>query len=99
MQRIRFMAFHPERPWPRWLTVGLGLFSAACGVVRPTAKPEVAIDGGPDAPAIVRSEEPRPGEPTPRPALPVPVWKDGKVARELDLARPRAPGEIVIDLG
>jgi hypothetical protein len=46
-----------------------------------------------EQPAPVATQAPAPLE------QPIPVWEGGKAAGQVDLAKARAPGEIVIDLG
>jgi hypothetical protein len=72
------------------------LFCAACAVVPPPGKPDLAADAThrDSAAPKVQTEAPKP-----KLAQPGAVWKDGKVAGEVDLAQPRAAGEIVLDLG
>jgi hypothetical protein len=72
------------------------LFCAACAVVPPAAKTDLAAD----APRR-ESAQPKAVAEAPKPKLAQPgsVWKDGKVTGEVDLAQPRATGEIVLDLG
>ena len=85
------------RPTACALPLALSLFSAACGVIKPTGKAEVAsepkVDDAGGASARVEQGEP------PRPLhQPIPLWKDGKVAGEIDADAP-GPGQIVLDLG
>jgi hypothetical protein len=72
------------------------LLCAACAVGPPVGKPDLAADA-PRREAAQPKVQPEP--PKPKLAQPVQVWKDGKPAGEVDLAQPRAPGEIVLDLG
>jgi hypothetical protein len=84
---------HPER----WLPALLwALSTAACAGVRPASQHEAAADGGrQDAGAVAQASAP--GQP--RPSQPVPLWKDGKPAGEIDLAQPHDARIVVLDLG
>jgi len=81
----------------RALPITLCFFASACGIVKPTGKPEIAVepkseDAGSAAARVEQGEPPRPLH------QPIPLWKDGKIAGEIDAASP-GPGQIVLDLG
>ena len=80
------------RPHPgRWLPALLWLFSTtACAGVRPADRREPSADGGGQETGPVAQ---------PRPLRPVPLWKDGKPAGEIDLAQPHDARIVVLDLG
>jgi len=87
MHRLPLMKGLLAAPW---------LLCVSCAVVQPTGKPEIGRDAGQREQAASRVEaEP----PKPKLAQPVSIWKDGKVAGQLDAAQPRAAGEIIVDLG
>ncbi|MBV9949091.1 MAG: hypothetical protein JOZ69_19740, partial [Myxococcales bacterium] len=81
----------------RWLPALLCISSAlACAGVRPPSQREATLDGG--------SQESRPLAQESAPAQPrssqtVPLWRDGKPAGEVDLARPHDARIVVLDLG
>src|SRR5882724_10155091 len=84
------------RSWKR-LAASLLILCAGCVVVKPTGKPDFVLDGGT---AETGSATPGSGAPPkPRALTPVPLWKEGKIAGEVDLAKPRAARELVLDLG
>jgi len=72
------------------------MFTAACASLKPTSQPEIASDGGRDqvAPTPVVAAPPKA-----RALKPVPLWKDGKVAGEYDVAAPKTSRGVVMDLG
>src|SRR5258708_7201976 len=80
------------------LTFTICLFCVGCAAVRPTGKPEAAVqeggqqDAGPAGPVVA-------APPKARALTPVPLWKDGKVSGEFDAAQARTARELVIDLG
>jgi hypothetical protein len=81
----------------RALPVALWFFASACGIVKPTGKTEVSVeqkveDAGSVTSRVEQGEPPRPLH------QPIPLWKDGKIAGEIDADAP-APGQIVLDLG
>jgi hypothetical protein len=84
---------HPER----WLPALLWVFSTtACAGVR-QASPQKAADDGErqEAGAVTQASAPA----QPRPLQPVPLWKDGKPAGEIDLAQSHDARIVVLDLG
>ena len=88
------MASSPRHPGRSWLLAALWLLSAACGLVKPTGKPEIPGDGGPYECAGARDTAGR--------AVlmqPVALWTSGKPVGEVDLSQPRAAGEIIVDVG
>src|SRR5882724_8591987 len=82
--------------WKR-LAASLLVFCAGCVAVKPTGKPDFASDGGMGDSGGAASGPITP--PKPRALTPVPLWKEGKIAGEVDLAKPRASRELVLDLG
>jgi hypothetical protein len=84
---------HPER----WLPALLGVFvMAACAGVRPASQHEAAGDGGrQEIGAVGQASAPA----QPNPLQPVPLWKDGKPAGDIDLAQPHDNRIVVLDLG
>jgi hypothetical protein len=78
------------------LPIVIALGASACGVTKPAGKTEVAVEPKMDeGDAALRGELEEP----PRPLhQPIPLWKDGKIAGEIDAAAP-GPGQIVLDLG
>src|SRR6185436_10121946 len=87
MHSLRLMKLHLAFPW---------LFCAACAVVQPTSKPDLGTDAAHREGLATKGQV---EAAKPKLAQPVSIWKDGKVTGELDLAQPRAAGEIVLDLG
>jgi hypothetical protein len=81
----------------RWLPALLAVFSiTACAGVRPASQYEAAPDGGKqETGALAQTSAPE----QPRPLQPVPLWKDGKPAGEIDLAKPHDARIVVLDLG
>jgi hypothetical protein len=81
----------------RWLPALLWVFSTtACAGVRPASLREAATDGGrQDAEAVAQAS----ASAQPPPLQPVPLWKDGRPAGEIDLARPHDARVVVLDLG
>ncbi len=82
--------------WKR-LAASFLVLCAGCVAVKPTGKPDFASDGGTGETGT--GSQASAGPPKPRALTPVPLWKDGKVFGEVDLSKPRAPREIVLDLG
>jgi hypothetical protein len=86
------------RPHPgRWLPALFSVLSiTACASVRLASQYEAAPDGGPlEAGAFAQTSAPAAA-----PAIqPVPLWKDGKPAGEIDLAQTHDPRIVVLDLG
>ena len=80
----------------RILPLAAWVFASACGVVKPPSKAETAVEAkGDDGDAMARIEPSEPARPLHQP---IPLWKEGKIAGEIDAAAP-APGQIVLDLG
>jgi hypothetical protein len=92
---MRSMA--PRLHSERWLPALLAVLSiSACAGVRPAGQYEAAADGGPqEAGAVAQTSAPA----QPPPLQPVPLWKDGKPAGEIDLAQPHDARIVVLDLG
>ena len=72
------------------------MFTAACASLKPSSKPEIASDSGHDQVAATPVVA---APPKARALKPVPLWKDGKVAGEFDVAAPKTSREVVMDLG
>jgi hypothetical protein len=81
----------------RWLPALLAAWSiCACAGVRPARQYEAAADGGAqEAGAVAETSAPAQVPPL----QPVPLWKDGKPAGEIDLGQPHDPRIVVLDLG
>ncbi len=81
----------------RWLPPLLAALSiCACAGVRPARQYEAAADGGAqEAGAVAETSAPAQVPPL----QPVPLWKDGKAAGEIDLAQPHDARIVVLDLG
>ncbi len=84
---------HPER----WLPALFCVFSTtACAGAHPASLRETATDGGrQETEAVAQSS----ASAQPSPLKPVPLWKDGQPAGEIDLARPHDARIVVLDLG
>jgi hypothetical protein len=90
----------PMAPRPhteRWLLALLWVSTTtACAGVRPASQHEAIADGGrQEVGAVARASAPA----QPAPLQPVPLWKDGKPAGEIDLAQPHDARIVVLDLG
>jgi len=96
MQRIQGMAPHPHPRWQRWVAITFWLLCAACAAARPTSQPELGSDAGRDDGANARAPT---TPPKPRAQQPAPLWKDGKVAGDIDMTQARAARDVVLDLG
>ncbi len=81
----------------QWLPPLLAALSiSACTGVRPARQYEAAADGGAqETGAVAQTSAPS----QPPPLQPVPLWKDGKPAGEIDLAQPHDARIVVLDLG
>ncbi len=80
----------------RWLPALLWVFSiTACAGVHPASLRETATDGGrQEAEAVAQSS----ASAHPPSLQPVPLWKNGRPAGEIDLARPHDSRIVVLDL-
>src|SRR3974377_1240651 len=89
------MAPHPHTE--RWLPALLGVFlTSACAGPPPAGQHEAAAEaGGPETGAVAQASAPA----QPRPLRPVPLWKDGKPAGEIDLAQPHDARIVLLRLG
>ncbi len=87
----------PRPHLERWLPALLWVFSTTgCAGVRPAGHHEAATDaGGEETGSGAQASEPA----QPRSLQPVPLWKDGKPAGEIDLAHPHDARIVVLDLG
>jgi hypothetical protein len=84
---------HPERWLPALLWV---LSTTACAGVRQGSQHKGTDDGErQEAGAVAQASAPA----QPGPLQPVPLWKDGKPAGEIDLAQPHDARIVVVDLG
>jgi hypothetical protein len=81
----------------RWFPALLWVFSTTgCAGLRPASHHEAATDaGGEETGAGAQAFAPA----HPRSLQPVPLWKDGKPAGEIDLAQPHDARIVVLDLG
>jgi hypothetical protein len=80
----------------RWLPALLWVLSTtACAGAHPATLRETATDAGrQEAEAVAQSS----ASAHPPPLQPVPLWKDGRPAGEIDLARPHDSRIVVLDL-
>jgi hypothetical protein len=86
------------RPRPeRWLPALFCVFATtACAGAHPPSLRETATDGGrQEAEAVAQSS----ASAHPSPLQPVPLWKDGQPAGEIDLGRPHDARIVALDLG
>jgi hypothetical protein len=81
----------------RWLPALLWMFSTTgCAGAHPATLRETATDGGrPEAETVA---QPSPSA-HPPPLQSVPLWRNGRPAGEIDLARPHDSRIVVLDLG
>ena len=85
------------RPHPqRWLLSLLWVLSTtACAGVHPASLRETATDGGrQEAEAVAQAS----ASAAPAPLRPVPLWRNGRPAGEIDLAQPHDSRIVVLDL-